>query len=61
MQFSVVLSLRVTQSTDWTPESSHMTCCNFVLVFADCRLGAICSLRLKLHLYHIRTKFADMG
>jgi len=30
MQFSVLLSLSVTQAP-WTPESSHMTCCSFVL------------------------------
>jgi len=30
MQVSVLLSLRVTQAP-WTPESSHMTCCSFVL------------------------------
>jgi len=30
MQFSVLLSLRVTQPT-WRPDSCHLTCCSSVL------------------------------
>jgi len=42
MQFSVLLSLRVTQPT-WRLESSHMACCSSV-GFADWRTAVICKV-----------------
>jgi len=55
MQFSVLLSLRVTQPP-WRPECSHMTCCSSVL---DCRLqgrGTLENLHFNLQLSYNRTK-----
>jgi len=44
MQFSVLLSLRVTPST-WTPESSHVTCCCDMRVTWYKNCGGDCRIR----------------
>jgi len=44
MQFSVLLSLRVTPST-WTPESSHVTCCCDMSVAWYKNCGGDCRIR----------------
>jgi len=49
MQFSILLSLRVTQPT-WRPECSHMTCCSSVLDLQTAGKGQFGKLTFQLAL-----------
>ena len=59
MQFSVSLSLRVTQPT-WSPECSHMTCCSSVLDLQTAGKGQFGKLTFQLAMISYENKMGAM-